>query len=123
MFLSDETSEQAYFAEVDNFSSYCSENGLELNVPQTNELVIDFRRIKNEINKVIINGQEVEQVDIVKYLGTLFDNKLNFTANIDRLVSKRNQRMYLLRKLKSFNVKAEVLELVFSLNGQQCDHP
>lgn len=114
MLLSDETSEQVYFTEVENFSTYCSENGLELNVPKTNELIIDFRRNKNEINKVIINGQEVEQVDIVKYLGTLFDNKLNFTANTDRLVSKGNQRMYLLRKLKSFNVKAEVLELVFT---------
>ena len=56
----------------------------------------------------------MEQVDIVKYLGTLFDNKLNFTANTDNLVSKGNQIMYLLRKLKSFNVKAEVLEVVFS---------
>ena len=66
------------------------------------------------LTKVEITDQLVEQVDLYKYLGTVFDNKLNFTANVDILCKKGMQRLHYLRKLKSFNSSVNVLELVYN---------
>ena len=54
----------------------------------------------------------VETVTSFKYLGTHIDDKLNFTNNTDFIYKKAQQRLFLLRKLKSFNVSEKVLESV-----------
>lgn len=59
---------------------------------------------KNNVPKAFIHGKEVEIVDTYKYLGTVFDSKLKFDANTDSIVKRGQQRIHLLRKLKSFNV-------------------
>ena len=61
----------------------------------------------------MIKSEEVEQVDFFKYLGTVLDKNLKFTDHVDYVYKKANQRMYLLRKLKSFNVDSYILDLVY----------
>lgn len=39
--------------------------------------------------------------------------KLSFEANTDHILKKANQRLYLLRKLRSFSVSQEILETVY----------
>ena len=47
-----------------------------------------------------------------KYLGTLIDNKLSFNDNSDLIYKKKSQqRLYLLRKLRSFDFSRELLQL------------
>ena len=49
-----------------------------------------------------------------KYLGTLIDNKLSFSDNSDPIYKKSQQRLYLLRKLRSaFVVSRELLQIVY----------
>ena len=48
-----------------------------------------------------------------KYLGTLIDNKLSFSDNLDLIYKKSQQRLYLLRKLRSFDVSRELLQIVY----------
>ena len=62
---------------------------------------------------VMINGQTVETVSTFKYLGTVVDKNLTFTDNVDHIYKKAQQRLFLLRKLRSFNVSTEVLQLVY----------
>ena len=57
--------------------------------------------------------ENVEQVDTFKYLGIVLDKNLKFDDHINFICKKANQRMYLIRKLKSFNVDCTVLELVY----------
>ena len=60
----------------------------------------------------MIKGQTVETVSTFKYLGTVVDENLIFTDNVDH-TNKKAQRLFLLRKLRSFNVSAEVLQLMY----------
>ena len=46
-----------------------------------------------------------------KYLGTLIDNKLSFNDNSDLIYKKSQQRLCLLRKLRSFYFSRELLQL------------
>ena len=69
--LSDCASYQSYLSSVVRFSSWGSKQILHLNVSNTNEMWIDFRRNRTVINPIVINGEPVEQVDSFKYLGVM----------------------------------------------------
>ena len=51
----------------------------------------------------------MEIVTNSKYLGTIIDNKLDWSPNIEACCKKANQRMYFLRKLKQFKVDKKIL--------------
>ena len=62
---------------------------------------------------VTIDQQSVEIVSSFKYLGTVVDTKLSFSDNVVYVYKKAQQRLYLLRKLRSFGVGSHVLESVY----------
>ena len=51
----------------------------------------------------------MERVDTYKYLGVVFDGKLNWKENISPVLKKVNSRMYCMRKLRSFRVNLDML--------------
>ena len=61
----------------------------------------------------MINNTSVERVDCFKYLGLHIDSKLNFNTHVNGVIRKCKQRMYLLRKLKSFDVSKKILSLIY----------
>ena len=76
---------------------------------KTKELFINFRRAKVNMDLIISMGQPMEMVVNYKYLGTIIDNKLDWSSNIEACCKKVNQRMYFLRKLKQFKVDENIL--------------
>ena len=48
---------------------------------KTKEMLIDFRKNPSAIPDLLIDGVRVERVTEYKYLGTVLDNKLNFSTN------------------------------------------
>ena len=61
---------------------------------------------------VYIKGEAVERVDTYKYLGVVFDSKLNWKENINSVLRKKSMycmRMYCMRKLRSFGVNSDML--------------
>jgi len=50
---------------------------------------------------------------VFKYLDTLIDDKLSFRDNSDLIYKKSQQRLYLLRKVRSFGVSRELLQIVY----------
>ena len=86
-------------------------NHLDLNVGNTKEVVIDFRKSSAVVPDLFINGVKVERVTEYKYLGTVLelDSKLNFNANNDFINKKCQSRLYCLRKLRSFHVNTDIL--------------
>ena len=62
---------------------------------------------------LMIKGQTVETVSTFKYLGTVVDKNLTFTDNVDHIYKKAQQHLFLLQKLRSFNISTEVLQLVY----------
>ena len=99
---------------IDDFTEWCNNNYLDLNVNKTKEMIIDFRTSnQTKIPTLTIGGADVERVQEYKYLGTIIDNKLNFNANTDLINSKCQQRLYFLRKLRSLDVNTSVLRTFY----------
>ncbi len=111
--LNDSISEQHYREDVHNFTTWCSDNYLLLNVKKTKEIIIDFRNKPTEITPLSINGQDVDIVTEYKYLGTFIDSKLNWNSNTDSIYGKCQQRLHLMRKLRSFNVSQSVMSIFY----------
>ena len=111
--LTSENSLSSYFSDVERLREWCSNSFLELNVKKTKELVFDERSEKSDFVPIKISNEKVEVVETFKYLGTIIDSKLNFSDNADMIFKKCQQRLFLLRKLKSFFVSKEILQLVY----------
>ena len=98
-----------FHKQIENFVNWCDKNYLYLNVSKTKEMCIDFRKNKRCPKPVYIKGETVERVETYKYLGVVFDSKLNWKENINSVLKKVNTRMYCLRKLRSFGVNSGML--------------
>ena len=108
--LRDENSLAENFLHLDLLNSWFRESFLDLNISKTKELVFDSRKEKEPFIPVTIDQQSVEVVSSIKYLGTFVDSKLSFNDNVVSAYKKAEQRLYLLRKLRSLGVGRHVLE-------------
>ena len=106
--------DSALLSQVDSFVNHCDANYLELNVSKTKEMVIDFRQTRPDPQPVDIKGSALARVDTYKYLGIVLNNKLSWGDHVDFIVKKLNSRMYCLRKLNSFHITPEILNVFYS---------
>ena len=102
-----------YFSEVEKFSSWCKENYLDLNVTKTKELAIDSHKKPTAVLDLFIDGVKVERVTEYKYLGTVIDNKQNFSSNTQAIHKKCQSRIYCLQKLRSLKINNRILQTFY----------
>ncbi|CAF0955956.1 unnamed protein product, partial [Didymodactylos carnosus] len=86
---------------VDEFVKWCRLWKLEIQANKTK--MIHFtkhprRRLKVPIS-IIINGQQIQQHDTVKYLEIVFDRQMRFNKQIDEIKRKASTRLGVLRYL------------------------
>ena len=99
----DENSLAEYFLQLDPLNSWFKESFLDLSISKTKELVFDSRKEKEPFIPVATDQQS----------GEFVDSKLSFfDDNIVYVYKTAQQRLYLLRKLRSFGVGSHVLESV-----------
>ena len=73
-------------------------------------MIIDFRRKDvTPLPPLMIGGSIVEQVSSFKFLGTFVNNTLTWNTHCHSILMKAKQRLYFLRKLKSFGVNKDIL--------------
>ena len=111
--LKDELSLFEYRLQIDALASQFTSTFLKLNTTKTKELVFGGGRISQTPEPILINNQEVEIVKSFKYLGTVLDWRLSFCEHVDYVYKRAQQRLFLLRKLKSFDVSQHILQLVY----------
>ena len=113
--LVDEHSLSQYFLYIDSLIHWFDASFLVLNAQKTKELCFGEKRAQNKslLRPVKINDVIVEKVATFKYLGVVLDKDLCFSSHVDSVSKKANQRLYLLRKLKSFDVSSSILEMVY----------
>ena len=70
----------------------------------TKEMCIDFKKNQRCPKPVYIKGEAVERVDTYKYLGVVFDSKLNWKENIKSVLKKSELQ----------NVLHEKVEIIWS---------
>ena len=80
--------EAGYRQQVQKLVDRCESNNLMLNVQKTKEMIIDFKKIPSSIEPLIINNEEVEIVNVFKFLGCLISNDLKWTNHIDDIMKK-----------------------------------
>lgn len=76
----DSSGEASYFAYTKALETRCVASQLEISVSKTNELVICTKPNQTE-EPVSIEGQLLETVETLKYLGTILDRHLSFAEN------------------------------------------
>ena len=76
------------YLNVSKTVNWCDKNYLYLNVSKTKEMCIEFRKNQRCPKPVYIKGEAVERVDTYKYLGVVFDSKLNWKQNINSVLKK-----------------------------------
>ena len=111
--LKDDYSLSHYFFQINSLNCQFKSSFLELNIGKTKELVFGKGKAGNTPTPIYIDNQGVDIVSSFKYLGTLIDTNLTFCDHIDYVYKKAQQRLYLLRKLQSFDVSQHILELVY----------
>ena len=102
--------EYEYRDQVKKLISWCNDNNLELNVNKTKEMIVDFRRKKSSPpSPLVIDGRTVEIVQHFKFLGSTISSNLKWELNVVSIVKKTQQRLYFLRRLRSFGLTTQVM--------------
>ena len=109
--LNDNNSITDYQNTISHFTQYCTDSYLELNVDKTKELVFDTAH--TGLNPLLIHGKTVEQVDSFTYLGITLDNRLRFDQHITSIQKRFQQRLHVIRKLRSLSVAPHLLLLLY----------
>ncbi|MCP4487325.1 MAG: DUF1891 domain-containing protein [Gammaproteobacteria bacterium] len=104
-----EGNEEAYRDEVLKLEEWCAYNNLALNTSKTKELILDFRRNRDDPAPLYINGELVERVDSFKFLGVHISADLSWSNNTSALVKKAQQRLHFLRVLKKEHLDSSLL--------------
>ena len=102
-----------YRNQISMLVKWCTDNNLELNVMKTKEIIIDFRKNPTPVLPLSINGTEIDIVTHFKFLGVNISNDLKWDFNTDQIVAKAQQRLYFLRRLKSFHVSTKILIMFY----------
>ncbi|KAJ8050557.1 RNA-directed DNA polymerase from mobile element jockey [Holothuria leucospilota] len=111
-YLSGDKGTDRYFSVIDTFVEWCDSHFLQLNVMQTKEIIMDFRKNKaNGHMPVVIHGSVVEQVPEYKYLGTRITNNLDWSSNTIAAQKTANQLMFFIRQLKKIHLDNTLLVL------------
>ena len=105
--------ESIYREQVAKLANWCMDNNLELNVSKTKEVIVDFRTKPTNILPITINGEDVEQVDSFKFLGTTISKDLKWEVHISSALKKARQRMFFLRQLNKFRVGQQILSTFY----------
>ena len=94
-------------AEVSNFKRWCCCNRMLINFSKTKVMNICFRA------NPLMSVPNFENVDSLKILGVVLNNKLSWSNHFESLISKASKRLYMLRVLKSL-LSHDELVLVFN---------
>ena len=86
---------------------WCREDNLLLNTSKTKD-VIDFRRKKTDILPPYIDGDSVERVVGVRFLGVHLEEDLTWAVNTLELLKEAQQRLHFLKVLRK-NISQRLL--------------
>ena len=78
-----------------------------INEKKTKSMIINFSKKYKFSARLLLNDQNVEIVDQMKILGTIFTNNLKWDKNCDAIMVKVNRRMLLLKKVLHFGANIE----------------
>ncbi len=100
--------------ELSTLTKWCQENHLSLNIDNTKELVVDFRRQSREHTPFSIDKTPVERVSSFKFIGVHITEDLTWSAHTDAVLKKAHQRLFFLRRLRKFGTSPSILRSFYT---------
>ena len=91
---------------VDEFTSWCDESFLQLNLSKTKDMIINFRKTLPNPAPTMIKGVGIERVNSYKYLRIVLDSKLSFESLVAVTTKKVQKHLRVLSKIYYFNVSS-----------------
>ena len=92
---------------------WSDDNALLINAKKTAEIVFGSPPDTHS-SPVIIHDEQIKQVCSFTYLGVTIDHLLSWKDHVVSLCKKTKQRLYFLRRLRSFGASKQILLLFFS---------
>ena len=86
--------------DLENISKLVRRLRLKLNRTKTKYMVIGDSNSNNTYN-IEIDGEIIERVNIMKYLGVKIDDKLNFKEHCEYIVAKMSKKVNFLRRIRN----------------------
>ena len=117
VYFSDKTNdgtEDLLNRELAKVSTWLAANKLSLNVKKSNFLHFHHGRCKKPSLKLKLNGTDVEEKTVTKYLGVLIDNKLSWKHHIEHVKVKLSKGNGMISKIRYFVNNTCLLNLFYS---------
>jgi Reverse transcriptase (RNA-dependent DNA polymerase)/Endonuclease-reverse transcriptase len=94
--------------DLKNVSDWLNSNKLKLNIKKTKVMWINER--SNRVNEIRMNGEVLEVVKNIKYLGVMIDDRMKFDLHADYIIKKMARKIGVLNRLRStLSTKAKTL--------------
>ncbi len=105
--------------ELSTVDQWLKANRLTLNVKKTKFTILGsknkLKQIPDALLKLSINHEEIDRVHVMKYLGMMIDENLDFTSHIDYIYRKSCHKLGAIRKARTFVGRKIALHLYKSL--------
>ena len=98
-------------SELKLISKWLSNNKLCINYSKTYFMIFSKRRSKSDLN-IVIDNNKIKETDSVKYLGIIFDNKLNWAPQVTNITKKIASGCWAIANLRKF-VDIKTLRVIY----------
>ena len=106
--------EKRFNEEIKNVALWLQVNKLSLNIEKSHFMIFSGGRHVNPIS-LEINGIQLSQVNDVKFLGIMMDDKLTWKKHIEHISNKIAKSIGIMYRLKPFVNKETLLSLYYTL--------
>ena len=100
--------------ELLNIYLWLKVNNLSLNIKKTHYMVFCRRKKLNVDMKLLINGEAIDEVQPIKFVGIIIDNKLSWKYHIDHISGKIAREIGMTIKAREYLNKQGLLSLYYS---------
>lgn len=101
---------QSALSTINNWSI---SNHMKINIKKTKEMLIDFKLKPYKPEVLHLDNSLIERVDTFKLLGVWISRDLTWHTQVDKMVAKCNQRLYLLKQLKRSGLQDKELLMYY----------
>jgi hypothetical protein len=103
-------------SDADRLCTWSRENGMFINVPKTKEMMIYFgnKYPLSSINRLVIDGEDVERVRSYKLLGVIINDRLTWENHVLYIIGKASGRIYCISQLTRAGVNLKDIMIVYT---------
>ncbi len=99
--------------DLNEFTEWAADNNLKLNPSKCQAIQVNFSRPPLPQRNFKIGTEPLTYVSEAKVLGLWLQNNLKWNVQVDKMLTKANSRLFLLRTLKRFGFSPEELRVAY----------